>query len=142
MNNQICKFSEGMITLPEGYSERTINTFVDKRSALPPITLSRDVLGHHNSIEEYIESQLVILKKQVKDWQQAAYEPIPLGDNLAEGVLIKYDFLRPDNIRQYQTQAIFTLNMEDLLIFTLSKPSALTEKDQQCLADMLNGFKL
>lgn len=141
MNKQICKFSEGMITLPEGYSERTLNTLADKRSVLPPITLSRDELGIHNSIEEYIESQLSILRKQIKDWQQAPYEPVALGNGVTTGVLICYDFLRPDNVRQYQRQAIFTLNMDDLLIFSISKPAPLTDNDIQCFAETLSSFK-
>lgn len=141
MNNQICKFSEGMVTIPEGYTERTLNTLADKRSVLPPITLSRDALGNHNCTEEYIESQLGTLSKQVKDWQQAPGESITLGDNVATGLLISYNFLRPDNHRQYQKQAIFTFNTDDLLIFTLSKASPITDKEMQCFTDTLNSFR-
>lgn len=141
MNKQICKFSEGMITLPEGYSERTLNTLADKRALLPPITLSRDVMGNHNSIEEYIESQLTLLKKQVKDWQQAPYELIKLGNDLTTGILISYDFLRPDNIRQYQRQAIFTFNMDDLLIFSISKAAPLSDQDRESFSNTLDSFR-
>lgn len=141
MNNHMCKFSEGIITLPEGYSERTINTLIDKRSGLPPITLSRDGLGNHNSIEEYIESQLSMLRKQIKEWHQAPYEPVVLGNNVTNGILISYDFLRPDNIRQYQRQAIFTLDMDDLLIFSISKPGPLTDKEIACFSGTLASFR-
>lgn len=141
MNKQICKFSEGMITLPEGYSERTLNTLADKRALLPPITVSRDVMGNHNSIEEYIESQLTLLKKQVKDWQQAPYELIKLGNDLTTGILISYDFLRPDNIRQYQRQAIFTFNMDDLLIFSISKAAPLSDQDRESFSNTLDSFR-
>ena len=141
MNNLICKFSEGMITLPEGYYEQMLITLTDRRSVLPPISLSRDALGNHNSLEEYIESQLSILKKQVRDWHQVPYEQVNLGDGVTSGLLINYDFLRPDNIRQYQKQAIFTLNMENLLIFSISKPSLLTDKDAQRFAETLNSFR-
>lgn len=141
MDKPICRFSEGMITLPEGYCERTLNTLTDKRSVLPPITLSRDVLGNHNSVEEYIDSQLAILKKQMKNWQQGDHQAVTLGDNLSIGVLITYDFLRPDKIRLYQNQAIFTLNMEDLLIFSISKTSPLTEQDKRCFSDTLKSFR-
>ncbi|KAA5927441.1 DUF1795 domain-containing protein [Pantoea sp. Bo_2] len=141
MYKTICRFTEGTITLPEGYSERTLNTLADTRSVLPPITISRDKLGDHNNPEEYILSQLAILQKQMKDWQQEAHQSVVLGDNLTTGIMISYDFLRPDNLRVYQKQALFTLNMEDILIFSLSKASPITANDLQLFSDTLKSFR-
>lgn len=141
MDKTICRFTEGTITLPEGYCERTLNTLADTRSVLPPITISRDKLGDHNNPEEYILSQLAIPQKQMKDWQQEAHQPVVLGDNLTTGIMISYDFLRPDNLRLYQKQALFTLNMEDILIFSLSKASPITSTDMQLFSDTLKSFR-
>lgn len=141
MDKTICRFTEGTITLPQGYCERTLNTLADTRSVLPPITISRDKLGDHNNPEEYILSQLAILQKQMKDWQQEAHQPVVLGDNLTTGIMISYDFLRPDNLRLYQKQALFTLNMEDILIFSLSKASPITAADLQLFSDTLKSFR-
>lgn len=141
MDKTICRFTEGTITLPEGYCERTLNTLADTRSVLPPITIYRDKLGDHNNPEEYILSQLAILQKQMKDWQQEAHQPVVLGDNLTTGIMISYDFLRPDNLRLYQKQALFTLNMEDILIFSLSKASPITAADLQLFSDTLKSFR-
>ncbi|MEZ3501469.1 DcrB-related protein [Pantoea sp. KPR_PJ] len=141
MDKNICCFSEGMITLPDGYSERTLNTLADKRGILPPVTLSRDSLGNHNNAEEYINSQLSILQKQMKDWNQAPFELVMLGENLTTGVMISYDFERPDTLRVYQKQAIFTLDMENLMIFSLSKASPFTREDEQRFADILKSFR-
>ncbi|MGJ0193845.1 DcrB-related protein [Pantoea sp. RRHST58] len=142
MDKHICRFSEGMITLPEGYCERTLNTLADARSVLPPMTISRDKLGHHNNVEEYIESQLTLLKRQMKDWQQGPYEQAILGENLTTGVMIGYDFNRGDGQRLYQQQAIFTLNMEDLLIFSLSKASPIVDDEAKRFNDMLKSFQI
>lgn len=141
MDNKVCRFSEGMITLPEGYGERTLNTFVDLDARQPPITLSRDSLGIHNSVEEYIASQLGLLQKQTREWKQAPYREAVLGEDLACGVMLAYNFLRPDNIRMFQKQAIFTLDMENLLIFSLSRASALTQADTQRFSDILRSFR-
>lgn len=141
MDKTICRFTEGTITLPQGYCERTLNTLADTRSVLPPITISRDKLGDHNNPEEYILSQLAILQKQMKDWQQEAHQPVVLGDNLTTGIMISYDFLRPDNLRLYQKQALFTLNMEDILIFSLSKANPITAADLQLFSDTLKSFR-
>lgn len=141
MDKTICRFTEGMITLPQGYCERTMNTLADTHSALPPITISRDKLGDHNNPEEYILSQLAILQKQMKDWQQEVHQPVVLGNNLTTGIMITYDFLRPDNLRLYQKQAVFTLNMDDLLIFSLSKASPFTAADFQIFSDALESFR-
>lgn len=142
MDKHICRFSEGMITLPEGYCERTLNTLADPHSVRPPIIISRDKLGHHNNVEEYIESQLAVLKKQMKDWKQGSYELAVLGDNLTSGVLINYDFNRGEGMRLYQKQAIFTLNMEDLLIFSLSKASPLTDEETERFNEILKSFRI
>jgi hypothetical protein len=141
MDKNICRFSEGVVTLPSGYCERTLNTLNDTRSILPTITISRDSLGNHNSVEEYIDSQISILNSQMKNWLQDPHELVVLGDNLTSGILINYSFLRPDKTRSYQKQAIFTLNMEDLLIFSVSKSSALTDADNQCFTDTLKSFR-
>lgn len=141
MDKTICRFTEGMITLPQGYCERTLNTLAGTRSTLPPITISRDKLGDHNNPEEYILSQLAILQKQMKDWQQEVHQPVVLGNNLTTGIMITYDFLRPDNLRLYQKQAVFTLNMDDLLIFSLSKASPITAADLQIFSDTLESFR-
>jgi hypothetical protein len=141
MDKTICRFTEGTITLPQGYCERTLNTLADTRSVLPPITISRDKLGDHNNPEEYILSQLAILQKQMKDWQQEVHQPVVLGNNLTTGIMITYDFLRPDNLRLYQKQAVFTLNMDDLLIFSLSKASPITAADLQIFSDTLKSFR-
>lgn len=142
MDKKLCRFSEGTIALPQGYCERTINTFADIHAKQPPITLSRDRLGNHNSVEEYIASQLSILQKQTKEWVQAPCEEAVLGDGLASGMMIAYNFLRPDNIRMFQKQAVFTLDMEHLLIFSLSRASALTEADTQRFTALLQSFQL
>ncbi|WP_277972816.1 DcrB-related protein [Pantoea agglomerans] len=141
MDKTICRFTEGMITLPQGYCERTLNTLAGTRSTLPPITISRDKLGDHNNPEEYILSQLAILQKQMKDWQQEVHQPVVLGNNLTTGIMITYDFLRPDNLRLYQKQAVFTLNMDDLLIFSLSKASPITAADLQIFSNTLESFR-
>lgn len=141
MDKTICRFTEGTITLPQDYCERTLNTLADTRSVLPPITISRDKLGDHNNPEEYILSQLAILQKQMKDWQQEPHQPVVLGNNLTTGIMISYDFLRPDNLRLYQKQALFTLNMEDILIFSLSKASPVTAADLQLFSDTLKSFR-
>ncbi|MGC0851214.1 DcrB-related protein [Pantoea agglomerans] len=141
MDKTICRFTEGMITLPQGYCERTLNTLAGTRSTLPPITISRDKLGDHNNPEEYILSQLAILQKQMKDWQQEVHQPVVLGNNLTTGIMITYNFLRPDNLRLYQKQAVFTLNMDDLLIFSLSKASPISAADLQIFSDTLESFR-
>ncbi|NEG60620.1 DcrB-related protein [Pantoea agglomerans] len=141
MDKTICRFTEGVIALPQGYCERTLNTLADTRSTLPPITISRDKLGNHNNPEEYILSQIAILKKQMKDWQQQSHQPVVLGDNLTTGIMITYDFLRPDNLRLYQKQAIFTLNTEDLLIFSLSKAAPVTAEEVELFSDILKSFR-
>lgn len=141
MDKTICRFTEGMITLPQAYCERTLNTLAGTRSTLPPITISRDKLGDHNNPEEYILSQLAILQKQMKDWQQEVHQPVVLGNNLTTGIMITYDFLRPDNLRLYQKQAVFTLNMDDLLIFSLSKAAPMTAEELQLFSDTLKSFR-
>ncbi|CAH6380258.1 hypothetical protein DAPPPG734_24890 (plasmid) [Pantoea agglomerans] len=77
----------------------------------------------------------------MKDWQQEVHQPVVLGNNLTTGIMITYDFLRPDNLRLYQKQAVFTLNMDDLLIFSLSKASPISAAYLQIFSDTLESFR-
>lgn len=141
MSNTLCRFSEGTVSLPSGYYERTLNSLNDAKAIRPTITVSRDSLGIHNSIEEYIDSQFTILKASMKDWIQEPYRIVTIGDNITSATLINYSFMGPQGARSYQQQAIFTLNLEDLIIFSVSKASALTSEDNQCFIDTLKSFK-
>jgi len=55
--------------------------------------------------------------------------------------MITYDFLRANKIRLYQKQAIFTLNMDDLLIFSLSKSVPLSAEELKHFSNILNSFQ-
>nr|WP_242634200.1 hypothetical protein [Pantoea allii] len=64
-----------------------------------------------------------------------------LGDNLTTGIMIAYDFLRLDNSRLYQKQAIFRLNLDNVLIFSLSKTAPLNTQEIQRFNDFLKSFQ-
>lgn len=142
MMNSTFRLSEGIITLPQGYHAQTLNTLTDQHELLPTFTISRDTLGSHNNVIDYIDHQLSTLQKRYRRWQQSLHELAVLGDNLTSGITVTFNFTQDDKIALYQKQAFFTLNMEDLLIFSLSKASPLTADDVQRFSDTLKSFQL
>ncbi|MGL6017129.1 MAG: DcrB-related protein [Gibbsiella quercinecans] len=140
MDNYFCCFNEGRVRLPAGYIDRTINIIADRLSQLPPVNISRDLMGSAADLNGYIEGQLNLLKPKVSGWQEDPRREVVLGNSVNHGIEIAYSFLRPDNQRVWQLQAIFTFNHRDVIIFSSSKGSAFNEKDRQRFHLLLKSF--
>ncbi|AWK43844.1 DUF1795 domain-containing protein [Photorhabdus laumondii subsp. laumondii] len=141
MDNHLrCRFSEGSITLPEGYQEQTVNIITAPNA--PALNISRDSLDEGESLTDYLVRQKELLKKGLRDWQLLDEQPAVLGDNLLSGTAL-FSRYRPKKEQQvYQYQAVFLLDDRKALIFTLSAHQALSESERQWLDGCLKSFQL
>lgn len=69
-SNIACLFTEGQITLPEDYQDRTVNAFTAPAANAPAYTLSRDTLADGEALPAYIDRQLTLMQKHIKGWKQ------------------------------------------------------------------------
>ncbi|MBC8947162.1 DUF1795 domain-containing protein [Xenorhabdus nematophila] len=134
-----CQFTEGSITLPEGYQEQTVNIIIAPN--VPALNISRDQLNEGEDLADYIIRQKTLLKNGLRDWQFLEEQPTILGDNLLQGHLLLSRYRPKKGQQVYQCQAVFLRDEKKVLIFTLSSQQAFTESQRQWLDDCLKSFQ-
>ncbi|BES86833.1 hypothetical protein PEC302107_30620 [Pectobacterium araliae] len=134
-----CIFTEGRITLPDGYRDRTVNALVPEKEGEPAFTVARDSLEAGESRSDYIERQLTLMSQHLKGWKTLARDAIWLGSHLLEGETISASYLR-EGRRMWQQQAVFALDNAQILVFTLSKTAPLSATDASQLNALLGSF--
>lgn len=138
-NLPVCVFTEGRITLPDQYQERTVNVFTVPGENSPAFNISRDTLSDGEALEDYIDRQLTLMQKHLKGWKQTERVPVLLGDNLLQGECVHASDLR-DGKRVFQQQAVFNTSENPVLVFTMSCTAILTDGDSQQFQALLASF--
>ncbi|EQB99590.1 DcrB-related protein [Photorhabdus temperata] len=137
-NRPRCRFTEGSITLPEGYQEQTVNIIIAPDA--PALNISRDQLIEGEDLPSYLTRQKGLLKNGLRDWQLLEEQPATLGDNLLQGTALLSRYRPKKGQQVYQYQAVFLLDEKKTLIFTLSSQQAFTDAQRQWLDDCLKSF--
>ncbi|HBS5821040.1 TPA: DUF1795 domain-containing protein [Klebsiella variicola] len=138
-NLPLCVFTEGRITLPDRYQDRTVNVFILPGENTPAFNISRDNLNEGESLPDYIDRQLALMEMHLKDWKLTESVPAVLGDNLLQGECIHASYLR-DGKRIWQQQAVFNTAENHILVFTMSCTAILTDGDSQQFQALLASF--
>ncbi|ERT13186.1 DcrB-related protein [Photorhabdus temperata] len=87
-----CRFTEGSITLPEGYQEQTVNIIIAPDA--PALNISRDQLIEGEDLPSYLTRQKGLLKNGLRDWQLLEEQPATLGGNLLQGTALLSRYIR------------------------------------------------
>ncbi|NDO83944.1 hypothetical protein CJP72_25405 [Citrobacter sp. NCU1] len=139
--SQSSLFNEGLITLPEGYQDRSVNIFTQPAADAPAFNISRDALNPGENLSTYIDRQLVLMEKHLKGWKQSERRVVVLGDNLLQGENVHASYLR-DGKRIWQQQAVFNMQDAHILVFTMTSATALTGRDSDLFLSLLGSFRL
>ncbi|AOR62963.1 DcrB-related protein [Pectobacterium wasabiae] len=134
-----CRFTEGCITLPDGYQDRTLNAFTPSQEGEPAFTISRDRLNDGETVDAYIDRQLALMTQHFKGWKTQTRDVIWLGDRLLEGERLQASYLR-DGQRIWQQQAVFAFADAQILVFTLSKTATPSAADESRFNALLGSF--
>lgn len=123
-NNTRLNFQEGSIVMPEGFSDHTVNMLVLGGPENSPLNLSiaRAQLKPGETLPEYVDQQIKILKKRLKEHRVLKREAAWLGsdEHAIQGEQIVATH-KSGSIIIWQYQAAFQANDNGLvLIFTLS----------------------
>ncbi|MGE9506077.1 DcrB-related protein, partial [Erwinia amylovora] len=79
-----CTFTEGSVTLPEGYSDRTVNLLLAPDDAYPSLNISRDTLQPGETVAGYITRQLDTLSASLKGWVLKARASVTLPEGYSD----------------------------------------------------------
>lgn len=135
-----CLFTEGQVTLPDQYQDRTVNVFTLSGENAPAFNISRDTLSDGEMLQDYIDRQLALMDKHLKGWKLSQREATVLGENVAYGEYIHASYLR-DNQRVFQQQAVFNTAAEHILVFTMTRVGKITDTNSQCFQALLASFR-
>ena len=135
-----CLFNEGMIAFPEGYQDRTVNVFAPPAADAPAFNISRDALNPGEALAAYIDRQLALMAKHIKGWKQGERSTATLGDSLLLGETVHASYLR-DGKRIWQQQAVFNVDGNKILVFTMTCTRAPGDADRAMFGDLLRSFR-
>ncbi|CCP03948.1 hypothetical protein BN439_2911 [Erwinia amylovora Ea644] len=135
-----CTFTEGSVTLPEGYSDRTVNLLLARDDAYPSLNISRDTLQPGETVADYITRQLDTLSASLKGWVLKARAAAQLGEAQQPGESVSASYLR-DGQRIWQHQAVFALAGGRVLVFTLAQTRRLSPQDEALLQQVLASYR-
>ena len=140
-NHATCLFTEGRVTLPDQYQDRTVNVFTLPGENTPAFNISRDTLSHGEALQHYIDRQLALMAKHLKGWKLTLREAAILGDNVTQGECVHASYLR-DNHRVFQQQAVFNSADDHILVFTMTRVEKLSDSDSQSFQALLASFRV
>ncbi|MFS2222260.1 DcrB-related protein [Pantoea sp. B65] len=135
-----CLFTEGRITLPDQYQDRTVNVFTLSGENAPAFNISRDTLNDGEALPDYISRQLALMDKHLKGWKLSLREAAVLGENFVHGECIHASYLR-DNQRVFQQQAVFNSADNHILVFTMTGVEKIRDTDSQRFQALLASFQ-
>ncbi|MFH2742699.1 DcrB-related protein [Enterobacter hormaechei] len=135
-----CLFNEGMIAFPEGYQDRTVNVFAPPAADAPAFNISRDALNPGEALAAYIDRQLALMAKHIKGWKQGERSTATLGDSLLQGETVHASYLR-DGKRIWQQQAVFNVDGDKILVFTMTCTRAPGDADGALFGALLRSFR-
>ncbi len=138
-NLPLCVFTEGRITLPDQYQDRTVNVFTLPGENTPAFNISRDSMNDDETLSAYIDRQLTLIQKHLKGWKQTERVPVVLGNNLLQGECVHASYLR-DGKRVFQQQAVFNTSENRILVFTMTCTAILTDEDSHQFQALLASF--
>lgn len=141
MSNNLCIFKEGSVVIPEGFIDRTLNIIADSQSSQPPVNISRGTLPTGVALNDYISRQPGELQRNVQGWQEKERTTVVPGDNVCSGIGLDYSFLRPDNVRIWQKQAVFGCGSAVILVVSTSKPAEFTAQEEVRFQQVVQSFK-
>ncbi|HEX7933483.1 MAG TPA: DUF1795 domain-containing protein [Paraburkholderia sp.] len=134
-------FDEGRITLPDGYTDRTVNIFVREPLAegLANIQLARDTIGHDETLDAYVDRQIGLLKRKIKGLAVKSREPVVLACCKIPGIEIETHY-HSNGKSVYQRQCAIVLVNRKALVFTVTNTAPFSPSQLRTWRETIDTF--
>ncbi len=134
-------FDEGRITLPDGYTDRTVNIFIQEppTEGLTNIQLARDTIRKDETLGEYVDRQIGLLKRKIKGLAVRSRESIVLAGCGADGIEIETHY-QSNGKSVYQRQCAIVLESGKMLIFTVTNTIPFTSSQLLTWRETIDTF--
>lgn len=137
------RIQEGSFTLPETFTDRTVNIFVpdSNERASPGLNISRDTLRPDENLTTYIDRQIALMKKNLGQHRVLSRETAQVGAGgdaiTGEQILTTH---KSGKNEVYQRQAGFITGPGKVLVFTLTRQCRFDDTTDQVWNAWLAGF--
>ncbi|BBH47310.1 DUF1795 domain-containing protein [Pseudomonas sp. KU43P] len=134
---------EGSITLPEGFTDRTVNMFILGDSIPAPLnfTVSRDNLLPGEDLKAYIERQVKLIAAQLRGYTVLGKIPAQLSSTQPQAGIQVDGYYLKDGRPVYQRQAAFEVAPGRILVFSTTSQADFSGKQNDNWLDLLNSFE-
>ena len=134
---------EGSVCMPAGFEDRTTNLFVpaDPHNQ-PNLSIARDWLARGETLEDYVDRQLGILKSRMHGHKLLgrANERLGLHEPALVGERIEAQYKNGTQVIR-QRQAAFDIGAGRALVFTAATPRAFDERFEAMWRAWLDSFQ-
>ena len=137
-------FTEGRMAIPPGYRESTTNLLLPADpQQQPTLNITRDPVEPGESLDAYVDRQLILLEARLASYRLHSRGPVRLGppDDACAGHCIAASY-RSGKREVHQRQAVFLLDPAQALIFTISTGRPLEAQEERWWADWLASYRL
>lgn len=135
-----CYINEGSVTLPSGYTDRTVNVFTTGGSESPfALNIARDTPEAGESLSDYVRRQVGLLEKNLRKYRVSQHSVTELGELKIPAEIIEATYMA-DSRQVWQRQlAIF--HGERVLIFTATATAAFTAQQNADWEQWVSSFR-
>ncbi|MCS4492701.1 DUF1795 domain-containing protein [Pantoea sp. B623] len=133
-------FAEGVVSLPDGYQDRTVNVFTGPSAGTPAFNISRDTMDTGETLPAYVDRQLALMQKHLSGWNQSGRRTVMLGEDLLQGEQVNASYRR-EGKSVWQQQAVFNTRDSYILVFTMSSLEELKDGDNHLFSELLRSFR-
>ncbi|MFB9128877.1 DUF1795 domain-containing protein [Paraburkholderia dipogonis] len=132
---------EGRITLPAGYSDRTVNIFVQEpmTNGLSNVQVARDTARQGEALDDYVNRQIALLKRKIKGLSVTSREAVVLAGCRADGIEIETRY-QSNGKSVYQRQCAVFIANDRALIFTATNTVPFTSEQLAIWRRMTDTF--
>lgn len=133
-------FAEGVVSLPDGYQDRTVNVYTRPSAGTPALNISRDTMDTGETLPAYVDRQLALMQKHLSGWHQSGRRTVMLGEDLLQGEQVNASYRR-EGKSVWQQQAVFNTRDSHILVFTMSSSEELKDSDNNLFSELLRSFR-
>jgi hypothetical protein len=135
--------AEGILRLPEGLQDRTVNIFVQPNSGPAQLNLnvSRDDLLATESLSAYVDRQVALIGTKLRNYILLAKRPASLSTSTPLAGLQVDAYYLHDGRPVYQRQAAFEVAPGRILVFSATSQSDFNAQQNAGWQQLLDSFQ-
>lgn len=137
------QLQEGMIVLPEGFQDRTVNMFILGNSIPAPlnVTVSRDNMLPVEDLKAYIERQVKLIASKLRGYTVLGKKPAALStERPFAGIQVDAYYLT-DGRPVYERQAAFEIEPGRILVFSTTSQADFGAEQNENWLQLLASFR-